>query len=54
MNHEVNENTDVNDIDPAGAVLDLEDEALANISGGCTNPCDGSARLTPCPPIECY
>ena len=53
MNPEVNENTDENDIDPAGTILDLEDEALANVSGGCTSTC-GSARVTPCPPIQCY
>ena len=51
MNPEVNENTDENDIDPAGTILDLEDEALANVSGGCTSTC-GSARVTPCPPIQ--
>ena len=35
----------------AGDILDLEDEALASVSGGCGGV---SALGTPCPPLHCY
>jgi mersacidin/lichenicidin family type 2 lantibiotic len=37
------------------AVLELDDEALATISGGCSYEyCPTSAYCTPCPPKYCY
>jgi mersacidin/lichenicidin family type 2 lantibiotic len=41
---------------PSG-LLDIEDEALRSIRGGCGTfqMCAGSTGLcTPCPPVECY
>ncbi|MEL7491462.1 MAG: mersacidin/lichenicidin family type 2 lantibiotic [Pseudomonadota bacterium] len=35
----------------AGDILDLDDEALASVSGGCGGP---SPFSTPCPPRHCY
>ena len=37
------------------SVLELDDEALAAISGGCSyDYCPTSAYCTPCPPKDCY
>lgn len=35
----------------AGDILDLEDEALSSVSGGCGGP---SPLSSPCPPMQCY
>ena len=40
--------------DPAGALLDIEDEALASVAGGCCYPGQTTALCTPCPPLYCY
>ena len=38
------------------SVIDLGDEVLASISGGCSiyDGCPTSAYCTPCPPKYCY
>ncbi len=37
------------------SVIDLGDEVLANISGGCSyTGCPTSAYCTPCPPKYCF
>lgn len=37
------------------SVIDLDDEVLATISGGCSfEDCPTSAYCTPCPPKHCY
>ena len=37
------------------AVIDLNDDTLASISGGCSySYCPTSAICTPCPPKYCY
>ena len=41
-------------VNPAGAMLDIEDEALASVAGGCCPPGSGSAMCSPCPPLQCY
>ena len=39
---------------PAGDMLDIEDEALASVAGGCGCPGGmGSVLCTPCPPLNC-
>ena len=39
---------------PAGDMLDIEDEALASVAGGCgCPPGAGSVLCTPCPPLNC-
>ncbi|RMB04449.1 mersacidin/lichenicidin family type 2 lantibiotic [Eilatimonas milleporae] len=42
-------------IDPAGAMLDIEDEALASVAGGCGCPGGATSALcSPCPPRDCF
>ena len=37
------------------SVIDLGDDVLSTISGGCSySPCWTSAICTPCPPKHCY
>lgn len=37
------------------SVIDVSDEVLATISGGCSyGYCPTSAYCTPCPPKDCY
>ncbi|HET8773267.1 MAG TPA: mersacidin/lichenicidin family type 2 lantibiotic [Thermoanaerobaculia bacterium] len=37
------------------SVIELSDDALASISGGCTYQyCPTSAYCSPCPPAHCY
>jgi len=40
-------------VDPAGSILDVDDEALASVAGGCCPP-GGTALCSPCPPLYCY
>ncbi|RMB04452.1 mersacidin/lichenicidin family type 2 lantibiotic [Eilatimonas milleporae] len=42
-------------VNPAGAMLDIDDDALASVAGGCgCPPGSGSAMCSPCPPLQCY
>lgn len=38
------------------AMLDVDDEVLASVAGGCSawGTCPTSAYCTPCPPNHCY
>jgi len=40
--------------DPAGSILDIDDEALASVAGGCCPPGTTTAICSPCPPLYCY
>jgi mersacidin/lichenicidin family type 2 lantibiotic len=42
--------------DSPASVIDLGDDVLASISGGCASyyPCPSSAYCTPCPPKYCF
>ncbi len=39
--------------DPAGALLDIDDEVLASVAGGCCYPGQTTALCSPCPPQYC-
>ncbi len=43
--------------DSPASVIDISDDVLANISGGCSlgePKCPTSAICSPCPPRQCY
>ena len=38
---------------PAGEIMDLDDDVLASVTGGCCPPGWTSAICSPCPPRHC-
>ena len=42
--------------DSPASVIELDDDVLANLSGGCSMPqyCPTSGYCSPCPPAHCY